>query len=100
MRPVIVLALAGGLLAPSTATAASKNCGNRVYAGKNTSCGLAKALFKKIGRDSENIADGKRVRVRSPANGNAYTFVLWRADARSFTCRAKANGVLSVRIAT
>jgi hypothetical protein len=83
-----------------TASASSKNCGHRIYAGKNTSCPLARALFKKVGRDDENIADGKRVRVKSPVNGRFYFFFLWRADARSFTCRANGNGVLSVRIAT
>ena len=57
-----------------TASASSKDCGKRVYAGKNTSCQLARALFRKVGRDPENIGDGKRVRVKSPVTGRKYSF--------------------------
>ena len=77
-----------------------KNCGHGVSAGKKTSCGLALALFRKVGRDSENIADGIRVPVRSAVTGRTYRFFLVRADGESFTCRAYGDGVLSVRIAT
>lgn len=92
---VVVVILFGST---PTASASSKDCGKRVYAGKNTSCQLARALFRKVGRDPENIGDGRRVRVKSPVTGRKYSFFLWRADRRSFTCRAHANGVLSVRI--
>jgi hypothetical protein len=84
----------------SASASTTKSCGNGISAGKNTSCQLAKRLFRKIGRDAENIADGRRVGVRSPVTGRSYAFFLYRADGRSFTCRAYGDGVLSVRIAT
>ena len=57
-------------------------------------------MLKKVGRDTENIADGKRVRVRSPITGKSYAFFLYLADRESFTCRAYGVGVLTVRITT
>ena len=99
MRLILaVLVISGACLWPAAAQAASKNCGNGISAGTRTSCGLAEALFKKVGRDSENIADGRRVSVRLPATRRRYAFFLWRADTRSFTCRARGDGTLSVRI--
>jgi hypothetical protein len=80
--------------------ASGKRCGPGLYAGAHTSCALARALLQKVGRDSENIADGKRVRVRSPITGKSYAFFLYRADGESFTCRAYGAGVLTVRITT
>jgi hypothetical protein len=80
--------------------ASEKRCASGLYAGSKTSCGLAKALLRKIGRDPENIGDGRRVKVTSPVTGERYAFFLLRADSRSFTCRAHGDGVLSVRITT
>jgi len=98
-----LVAALGAVAVPAASSASAsttKSCGNGVSAGKNTSCELARALFRKVRRNSENIADGRRVGVRSPVTGRSYAFFLYRADGRSFTCRAYGDGVLSVRIAT
>lgn len=103
MRKALVGMLAATACAvavPADAVAAEKRCAPGLYAGKVTSCAIAKALLRKIGRDSENIADGRRVRVTSPVTGKSYAFFLYRADRRSFTCRAYGDGALSVRITT
>lgn len=97
---MMMAAVAFFVAAATPAQAAEKRCARGLYAGQNTSCALAKALLRKIGRDSERIGDGIRVPVRSPVTGKTYKFFLFRADRRSFTCRAEGNGVLSVRITT
>jgi hypothetical protein len=93
------LALAVAVATPAHA-ASAKRCGPGLYAGAHTSCALARALLAKVGRDAENIADGNRVRVRSPITGKSYAFFLYAADGKSFTCRAYGDGVLTVRIST
>ena len=98
---MIAVATGATAVIPASAQASTtKNCGNGISAGTNTTCELARALFRKVGRNTENIADGRRVWVRSPVTRRSYAFFLYRADMRSFTCRAYGVGVLSVRIAT
>ena len=62
MLRIVVLGLTAALSLgfTSIASAAQKSCGRHIDAGKNTSCELARGLYKKIGRDSENVADGRR----------------------------------------
>jgi len=98
-----LVAALGAVAVPAASSASAsttKGCGHGVSAGKNTSCELARALFRKVGRDAENISDGRRVWVRSPVTGRSYAFFLYAADARRMICRAHGNDVLSVRIAT
>ena len=95
-----VTAGATAVIPASAQASTTKNCRNGIGAGNNTTCELARALFRKVGRDAENIADGRRVWVRSAVTGRSYAFFLYRADMGSFTSRAYGVGVLSVRIAT
>ena len=104
-RPAVALAaivLLAGLLATPAADARDKRCAAGLHAGKHTSCAIARAVLRKVGRDSENIGDGRRVAVRSKVTGRTYRFFLYRADDRSFTCRARGDrgSILTVRIAT
>jgi hypothetical protein len=100
----LALLTAGSLLAVTAppSEAAVKRCGPGLRAGANTSCPLARALLRKIGRESENIGDGRRVAVRSPITGRTYRFYLYRGDSRSFTCKARGDrgSTLSVIIDT
>ncbi len=72
VRTVILLTFVIASLSTPSQAADGRRCGTGLYAGKNTSSALAKALLRKVGRDTENIGDGARVPVRSPVNGKTY----------------------------
>ena len=99
-RALTAAVLAATFMVPATASAhtpSMKNCGAGISAGKNTSCELARSLYREVGRSSERRQPD--VSSRSPVTGGYYGFFLYRADRRSMTLRAYGNGILSVRIA-
>lgn len=95
------LLAAGILAAPASAAAPWKWCGrvdgNAVSAGRVTSCTLARKVAR---HDMDDFADGRRVRVKSPATGRTYRFFLWYSDAYRWVVHAHGThgATLSVQV--